>query len=81
MIWHVFNTVAIPDVFPMLQRGSVARFKFNGNLKAECVVRPPTSIIAAIPDIATAREITCFIRISASIKLSRNFFPVHPGAS
>lgn len=79
MIWHVFNTVSVSDICPMLQRKSEARYKFNSSLKSECAMHPPSSNVAEILDYDGARVISCFIRISASIKLNRNIFTVLPG--
>ncbi|GFY61890.1 hypothetical protein TNIN_382101 [Trichonephila inaurata madagascariensis] len=81
MSLHVFNTVAILDVIPMLKMGFLTIFRFNGSLIAECAVCLASSSIAPIPDTATARDISLFNGTSVSFRLSRKDFTVPLGVS
>ena len=53
----------------------------DGNLNAECAVRPPSNKMAAMPDDAISNAVFCCDRIFARINDIKNVLSVPPGAS
>ncbi|GFU90260.1 transposon Tf2-6 polyprotein [Trichonephila clavipes] len=65
----------------MLHVGASVFCKFNSSFHAECVVRPPSKRVAAIPDDAIANAILFCDRMVAKISDRRKVLPVPPCAS
>lgn len=60
IIWELlYNTAAIPFFFLMFHIAFALLWMSNGSLNAECVVRPPSNKVAAMPDDAIANAIFC----------------------
>lgn len=78
---HTCGILAIALFLAMLQIGVSLICMFNGNFKAECAVRPPSTRVAAIPDEANARATPFRDLILAKSNEIQNVFPVPPGAS
>lgn len=77
----IFNMAAVLKFLPILHVGILIWLTFNGSLRVECTIDPLSNNIDVIPDDNTANAVLIFDRISMSIKLSKNVYPVLKGAS
>lgn len=74
-----FNSSHVPGLSIILKKGPSTELKFNGNFNIECAVQPPNKFTAT-PKQTTAKAISPFNRISASIRFIRKVLLVPSGA-